>query len=139
MNLEALNQAIVEIVEKKIKLSQLDYADPRYDQLEESVHELEDQLISDFGPYLEDVLKKVHQKTCPQSQVLLPTAYLANKYQKQEGKEVSYDAEEGEGVIIDCQDHPDKIVRMIMIPSPLRLVLVTSKGREEVWNYQNEA
>lgn len=134
MNNEALEQALVQLVEKKNQLSTLNYNSPQYDDLEEEVHDLEDDLLDNFGDFLEEVLADVHDELCPDDDVLLPTAYLANKYVKtEENGTVMYQPAEG-GVIVDADEYPNQLTRLVLVPGPTRLVLqVGRKKQEEVW------
>ena len=133
-NVESLDQALVKLVEKKNMLSQLNYNDTNYDQIEEELHDLEDDFIDAYGDYLDDVLADVHDELCPDNDVLLPIAYLANKYVKKEDNgQVSYHAADG-GVLVDVDEYPDKLTRLVLVPKPTRLVLQIGKNHEEqVW------
>ena len=134
MNVDNLNQALIDLVEKKIQLSQLDYSDQQYDEVEEALHDQEDQFVEEYGEYLEDVLADVHDTLCPDSDVLLPIAYVANKYDKEEenGKTIYYAADGG--VIVDVDKYPDQITRLVLVPGPTRLVLqIGRKQAEVVW------
>jgi hypothetical protein len=79
MDTEALNQAIAALIAKKAELNQLTYNDDRYDDVEEELHDMEDDFNEQFGSYLEEVLEEVHKTIAPESDVLLPTAYLPNR------------------------------------------------------------
>nr|WKN39579.1 hypothetical protein K4G66_12840 [Tunicatimonas sp. TK19036] len=134
MNNEALEQALVQLVDKKIELSKIDYNDPQYDDLEEEIHDMEDDLLDKYGQFLEEVLADVHDELCPDDDVLLPTAYLANKYVKtEENGSVVYLPAEG-GVIVDVDEYPNQLTRLVLVPGPTRLILqVGRKKEEEVW------
>lgn len=134
MNIEALDQVLVKIVEKKNILSQLNYNDKNYDEVEEELHDLEDDFVEQYGEYLEDVLADVHDELCPDNDVLLPIAYLANKYVKKEDNgQVTYHAADG-GVLVDVDEYPDKLTRLVLVPKPTRLMLqIGSQQEEQVW------
>ena len=133
MKNEELEQALVTLVEKKNQLANIDYNDPQYDDLEEEIHDQEDNLLEKYGDFLEDVLADVHDELCPDDDVLLPTAYLANKYIKKEEGEVSYQAAEG-GVIVDVDEYPNQLTRLVLVPGPTRLMLQLGRQKEEeVW------
>ncbi|MDF9794840.1 hypothetical protein OKW21_000103 [Catalinimonas alkaloidigena] len=134
MDIEALDQVLVKIVEKKNILSQLNYNDKNYDQVEEELHDLEDDFVEQYGEYLEDILADVHDELCPDNDVLLPIAYLANKYVKEEDKgKVVYHAADG-GVLVDVDEYPDKLTRLVLVPKPTRLMLQIGNHQEEqVW------
>jgi len=134
MDIQALDKALVEIVEKKNILSQLDYNDKDYDKVEEELHELEDNFVENFGDYLEEVLADVHDELCPDNDVLLPIAYLANKYvKKDENGQVTYHAADG-GVLVDVDEYPNKLTRLVLVPKPTRLMLqIGNQQEEQVW------
>ncbi|MEM6840915.1 MAG: hypothetical protein AAF944_13635 [Bacteroidota bacterium] len=134
MNNAELEQALVQLVDKKNELAKIDYNDSQYDDLEEEVHDLEDELLEQYGDFLEDILADVHDELCPDDDVLLPTAYLANKYvKKEENGIVTYQAAEG-GVIVDVDEYPNHLTRLVLVPGPTRLVLQIGRQKEEeVW------
>lgn len=115
MNSEALNKALVELEKKKASLDKLDYNNPQYDDLEEQLHDMEDAFQEAFGADLEKVIQKIHDTHCPDTDVLLPIAYM------------------GDGVIVDSEAYPGKEVRLLLQSGPVRFVLKTPKGIEEVW------
>ncbi|MFC5271626.1 hypothetical protein [Adhaeribacter terreus] len=128
MNTENLNKQLVALIEKKQALGKLSYNDERYDDMEEELHDLEDDFNEEFGPYLEDVLEDVHAKLCPDTDVLLPTAYLPNNLEGESG------ADQKEGVWVDSDEFPGKESRLVLIPNPVRLILSVGKNiRKEVW------
>lgn len=128
MNTENLNKSLITIIEKKQALGKLSYNDERYDDIEEELHDLEDEFNEEFGPYLEDVLEDVHAKLCPDTDVLLPTAYLPNNLGGESG------GDQKEGVWVDSDEFPGKESRLVLVPNPVRLILSVGKNvRKEVW------
>lgn len=133
MDIKKLEKALTELVEKKIALSGLDYSDEKYDDLEEELHDMEDDFVETYGDYLEDALHGVHDEFCPDNEVLLPIAYLANEYVKKavDGK-VLYTTMTNQGVPVDVDDFPDKKPRLVLIPGPTRLVLILDNQNQQV-------
>jgi hypothetical protein len=128
MNTENLNKSLISIIEKKQALGKLSYNDERYDDIEEELHDLEDEFNEVFGPYLEEVLEDVHAKICPDTDVLLPTAYLPNNLEGESG------SDQKEGVWVDYDEFPGKESRLVLVPNPVRLILSVGKNvRKEVW------
>ena len=134
MDVAALDKALSQLVEKKIALSHLTYNDEQYDVVEEELHDLEDDLVDKYGEHLEDMLADIHDELCPDNDVLLPIAYIANDYQKvEENGTTTYRATSG-GVIVDVDEYPNQLTRLVLVPAPTRLVLqVGSKNEEVVW------
>jgi hypothetical protein len=65
MDVKALDQALVNIVKKREELSKIDYNNPKYDDLEEELHDLEDDFQDEYGNFLEQALQTVHDQYCP--------------------------------------------------------------------------
>ena len=130
MNITELNTSLVSIIRKKEELSKLPYNDKRYDDVEEELHDLEDEFNETYGDYLEEALEEVHERICPDSDVLLPTAYLPSKLLGANGDEPV----QGEGVWVDTDQYPNKESRLVLVPNPTRLILtVGSTVQKEVW------
>ncbi|MEY2794088.1 MAG: hypothetical protein RJA76_2080 [Bacteroidota bacterium] len=126
-----MDQAILAILEKRLELSKLNYSDDNYDDVEEMLHDLEDDFNETFGDELEKILEKVHDKHCPESDVLLPTAYLAKKFVETEDGEIEIGKKEG--VEVEWIEDPASEARLILLPAPLRVLLMTKKGIEIVY------
>jgi len=130
MNISELNTSLVSLIRKKEELSKLPYNDQRYDDVEEELHDMEDEFNETYGEYLEQVLEEVHERICPDSDVLLPTAYLPSKLSGPAGDE----AITGEGVWVDTDRYPNQESRLVLVPNPTRLILSVGNAiRQEVW------
>jgi hypothetical protein len=114
MDVKALDNSILEILKNREQLDKLDYNDPQYDDLEEELHDLEDDFQDNYGDYLEEQLQKVHDQVCPDNDVLLPIAYL------------------GKGIPVDVDKFPGKDTRLTLVPSPTRIILTVGTEKEEV-------
>jgi uncharacterized membrane protein YfhO len=130
MDLKGLDKAVEEIAIRRNELKKLDYSDPKYDDLEEQLHDLEDELIDEHGDYLEQVLQEVHDKYCPDTDILLPIAYFAKTYAVTDGNEFS--VAHTEGVYVEVDSLPGKETKLVMIPNPLRIVLNVGKEKQQV-------
>src|SRR5688572_17375350 len=105
MDVKALDQALLEILKKREELSKIDYNNPKYDDLEEALHDLEDDFQEEYGEYLEEALQTVHDNVCPDNDVLMPIAYL------------------GKGVPVEVDKLAGKDTKLIIAPTPTRIVL----------------
>ena len=131
MNISELNTSLEAIILKKQELSTLSYNDERYDEVEEELHDMEDDFNDNYGEYLEGVLEEVHERLCPESDVLLPTAYLPSNISGSIEGETSH----GAGVWVDTEEYPNKESRLILVPNPTRLILSVGKNiQKEVWS-----
>lgn len=137
MDVKALNQALVALVEKKTQLSSLNYDDANYDTVEEELHDMEDDFMDKYGKYLEKALEEVHDEHCSDTDVLLPIAYFAQKYTKKGQKadgSTDYDVSHKEGVWVDADAFPGKEARLVIIPNPARILLMVGPdNKKEVW------
>ncbi len=133
MDTKELDNAIQEIAIRRNELKKLDYSDPKYDDLEEQLHDLEDSLIDSHGDFLEEVLQEIHDKYCPDTDILLPIAYLAKTYSITSKKEFSVTTTEG--VYVEVDSMPGKETKLVMIPNPLRVILnVGNEKQLIVWS-----
>lgn len=142
MEIEDLNSILVSIVERRMELGRLSYSDKNYDDLEEELHNIEDEFVDNFGKQMENVFHEIHQKYCPDTDVLSPIAYLAKNYHKV-GKftngTAQYDIPDlKQGVVIDSDEYEQAY--LVLIPNPVRVLLTVPKNalKEEVWNIQQE-
>ena len=136
MDVNKLNEDLVALVLKRNELNRLDYNNPQYDMIEEELHSLEDVFIEEYGNYLEEGLKSVHEEFCPDNEILLPIAYLAKKYQvkKKEDNKIEFEVSLDEGVIVDVDNYIDQLTRLVIVPSPTRILLqISHSHHEEVW------
>ena len=137
MDVHKLNDALTEIASLKNKLNEMNYNNSSYDDVEEELHDMEDELMDEFGDALEDVLIDVHEEVCPDSEVLLPIAYLAHTYKcigKDDSNNPLFDIDNGEGVIVDSDEYDKQLTRLVLVPGPTRLVLNIGRNEQkEVW------
>ncbi len=137
VNVESLDNALIELVEKRIELNGLNYNEASYDEVEEDLHDMEDAFIEKYGKYMEKVLEEVHEAYCSDTDVLLPIAYIAKKYTRKReqanGKPV-YEVEPKEGVWVELNNQPGKEAHLVLVPNPARILLMTGPGNvKEVW------
>lgn len=131
VNLTDLERDLLALAKKKNELAALDYADTRYDEVEEELHDLEDEFQEEYGDYLEEVLQSVHDDLCPDNDVLMPIAYVANRYVSAE--DGSWLPAEG-GVPVEVDKIPGKGTKLALAPLPTRIVLILSaKKQQDVW------
>ncbi len=121
MDLKKLNQEIINIIETRHKLTMMDYANPDYDGVEDELHDLEDNLLEEFGEYLEDCIGDIYEENCPDVDVLAPIAYIAQKYYK--NKEGDFVVLHRDAVFVEIEEFPGEDSRMAILPNPLRMWL----------------
>lgn len=130
MDVKALDKALQEIALRRNALKKIDYNNPKYDDLEEELHDLEDSLQVKYGEYLEEVLQDVHDKYCPDTDVLYPIAYLAKTYDINEKNEFA--VAPTEGVFVEVDSIPGKDTKLVIVPNPTRVVLNIGKDKQQV-------
>ncbi|NVK48233.1 MAG: hypothetical protein HWE09_00600 [Cyclobacteriaceae bacterium] len=137
MNWEKLDQELTEIVEKRIQLAAMDYSDENYDDLEEELHDLEDDFNEDYELVLEKELEKIYGLLKSDTDILLPTAYIANNYKPLQADArgvVSYEVSGQEGVPIESDQFDRQDVRIVLIPNPARFVmLINGQPLKDLW------
>lgn len=130
MDVKALDKAIQEIALRRNELKKIDYNNPKYDDLEEELHDLEDSLQVKFGDYLEEILQNLHDKYCPDTDVLFPIAYLAKSYIVK-GKD-EFSVANNEGVFVEVDSIPGKDTKLVIVPNPVRVILNVGKDQQQV-------
>ena len=130
MDIKALDKALQEIAKRKMELAKTDYNNPKYDELEEQLHDLEDNLQDEYGDFLETALQEVHDKVSPDTDVLYPIAYLAKTYTVSDKNE--YSVPETEGVPTEVDSQPGKNTKLVILPNPPRIVLNGGKEKQQI-------
>lgn len=108
-----MDKALVELTKMKEELAAVDYNNPKYDEMEDTLHDLEDDFQEQFGGKLEEILQDIHDEYCSDNDVLMPVAYL------------------GKGVIVEADDYPGKDTRLTIVSSPPRIILSIGKDKQE--------
>jgi hypothetical protein len=135
MDLKKLNKDLEAIVLKKNELNAITYDNKNYDDIEEELHDMEDDFIEAFGDELEEVLDQIHVKIDADNDVLLPIAYVGTYYDilgKNADGSTKYEAAEDQGVIVTSTKLKGAEVRLVFVPNPVRLVLSTAKAKKVV-------
>src|SRR5258708_37808235 len=130
MEFKELDQALQEIAKHRMELQKIDYNNPKYDDLEEVLHDLEDSFHVKYGDYLEEVLQQVHDEYCPDTDVLYSIAYIAKNYQINDKNEFSVSP--NEGVFVEVDKLPGKDTKLVILPNPPRVVLNIGKDKQKV-------
>ncbi|WP_297334889.1 hypothetical protein [Algoriphagus sp.] len=137
MNWDKLDKELTEIVEKRNQLAAMDYSDEQYDDLEEEIHDLEDDFNEDYEDVLEKELEKIYEVLKSDTDILLPTAYIANKYKPllpDANGIVSYEVGGQEGVPIESDQFDRQDVRIVLVPNPARFVmLINGRQLKDLW------
>jgi hypothetical protein len=137
MNWEKLDKELTEIVEKKNQLSAMDYSDEKYDDLEEAIHDLEDDFNENYEGVLEKEFEKIYTRLKSDTDILLPTAYIANKYKPvlpDANGVVTYEVTGREGVPIESDQFDRQDVRLVLVPNPVRiLMIINGKSVKDIW------
>ena len=137
MNWEKIDHELTEIVQQRNQLSALEYSDENYDDLEEQLHDLEDDFNENYEEILAPELEKIYAKLKSDSDVLLPTAYLANFYKEMlpDAKgSITYEVTGNQGVPIESDQLGKVDLRIVLVPNPVRFVLlINGKQLKELW------
>jgi hypothetical protein len=131
MDTKALDKALQEIAMRRNELKKVDYNNPKYDELEEALHDMEDDFQEKFGDFLEEILQEVHDQYCPDTEVLYPIAYLAKSYSVTGKNEFTVTT--NEGVFVEVDEFPGKETKLVILPNPPRVLLNIGTEQKVVW------
>lgn len=134
MEIKALNKDLDALIITKAKLSKLTYDDKNYDDVEEELHDMEDDFLEKYGDEFEEILDNVHEKLKSDNDVLLPIAYLPKNVsvKKDDKGNIVYELTSADGVQIDVPGKKGD-VRLVVLSSPPRIVLAEGKNQTVVW------
>ncbi|WP_291723354.1 hypothetical protein [Bernardetia sp.] len=141
MDFNALNQDLEKIIQQRSMLSDMDYNDESYDDAEEILHDFEDDFLSNYGEYLEDILEDLYEEHSPGLDVLSPIAYIARNYSPLEETEYGqqYSFKPQDAVQFEIAKAPKMDARLVFVPNPVRLLLVVDKKEvSELWRQPEE-
>jgi hypothetical protein len=136
MDLKQLNADLEAIILKKNELNALTYDHKSYDDIEEELHDMEDDFLDAYGDNMEEVLDGVHIKIDADNDVLLPIAYIGSYYKplpKNADGSIQFEVVEGQGVLVESGKFKSGDCRLILLPNPLRIVLVNKDKKIVVW------
>lgn len=135
-----LEKALISICDKRNELGKLTYSDPEYDNLEDELHDLEDDFLEDFGPQMEEILADVHDEYAPDIDVMSPLSYIAKTYKVTGKNELGnqFEVTNDQGVFVEVDDFLGKPTKLVVIPNPFRIILNIDKNTREVV-YKSEA
>ena len=135
----AFNKALLQIVEKRNILFTMNYNDDGYDDVEEELHDVEDDFNEDYEDFLTEILEKAHAVIKSDADILLPTAYIASFYKEEDevdedGAKV-YSIPVETGVYTETEDYSSETdTRIVFMPSPARLIyIVNGAMSKELW------
>lgn len=129
--LEKIESVVNEIAEKRNELNKLTYNDKSYDEIEDDLHDLEDHFNEEFEKYFEEILEDVHADISSDADILLPSAYFAQAYVQKNGK---FKFGGDDGVLVDSEDYDGQEVRIVLVPNPVKFVLVINEEiKQELW------
>jgi hypothetical protein len=131
MDITKLNADLTLLLAERTKLSKMSYSDSTYDDAEEALHDMEDVFNVRYGDYLEAAIGQVHKEFCPESDILLPSAYMPKAAVQNETGDYDFDA--ADGVLVEMEDMPALEARLVLLPNPTRVLLLTPGETLEAW------
>ncbi len=134
MDIIKLNDDFCELVSRRNLLASLDYNDEAYDRVEEDLHDFEDDFLEKYDEYLEEAFQLVHDEHCPDTDVLLPIAYIAKKYieKTDDDGNMSYGVGPNQGVLVEADEYLKNDVRLMLVPTPTRIVMTIDNAQPKV-------
>ena len=131
-----LNKQLAEIVDLRNQLETLSYSDDDYDDIEDQLHEIEDDFNEEFADYLEGILEDVHEEVNTTADILLPTAYLSKSYEvsKDGADEITYYIGDEDGVYVKMESFLELNTRIVLVPNPARFYFtLNGEIKKELW------
>ncbi|MBM3918074.1 MAG: hypothetical protein FJ344_01010 [Sphingomonadales bacterium] len=131
MSYKRLNSDLIDLIDLRNELYEMAFNDPKYDDLEDELHDFEDTFNRRYQELIEPILIRIHKKLTPEIPHLIPTAYVGNHYEYLSETD-TYETDGTSGVVLENgQGHN---FRLTFIPNPTRLLLTSSRDMQVVWN-----
>jgi len=132
---QTLNESLIQVVDKVIEISKLPFDHPDYEQYEDQLHDLEEQLLDLHGEALKEGISHVHDEYCPDIDPHHVSAYIGRKYSKIAGTD-TYDAPADAGLAIEMDDFRDEDTFLVILPNPARIRLsIGGQENQTVWSF----
>ena len=141
MDFRIVNEKVLTIIKLNEKLSRISYNDPTYDELEDRLYDLQDEVNDQYGEYFDDIMEKVYKELGCEDDVLNFTDYIAKTYVVSEEKnpDGSLKFEIPEDCIV-IKISPKALngksinAKIYLKPNPLRIGFAIDKLERIVWN-----
>jgi flagellar hook-associated protein FlgK len=139
MNFNDLNKKIETIIDLNIQLSAMDYSNPSYDEFEDNIHDLQDEINDKFGDDFDLILDELYEKFNITDETMFLADYIAGKYEAIEankfGKQFLADVETAAIVEIDNPKLAGKKVNTAIYikPNPLSIIMSISGLERVMW------
>lgn len=128
----SLNEDLMDLVEVKNRVDSLSKKSVEYDSIRRLFDKISEYFNVKYGVTMEQIMFEIYDDLCPDDEVRPIEEYLASHYEESDaGYEVGVDA----GVAVHLDDFSFKEGRLILLPSPARIVLQdpASSQREILW------
>jgi hypothetical protein len=142
MNFNEVNQKVLGLIELNDQLADINYNDPRYDELEDKVYGLQDEANAAYGDYFDGVFKEIFKQLNSKDDILNFTDYIARSYmvsgEKNPDGSLKFDNVPEDCTLITIKPEALKGKRIeakiYLKPNPLRIGFAIGEHERIVWN-----
>jgi hypothetical protein len=141
MDFRLLNEKVLELIKLNEKLENISYNDSQYDELEDKVYEMQDELNDKYGKHFDEILSNVYKQLGSKDELLNFTDYIAKTYLVSGAKNPDgsnkFDEVPEDCIIITAR--PEALQgkkldgKIYLKPNPLRLGFAIGKHERIVW------
>ncbi len=142
MEFNLVNKQILELIKLNEKLENISYSDPKYDELEDQVHEMQDTINAKHGKFFDKIIADVYKQLGSKDDLLNLTDYLAKTYlvsgAKNPDGSLKFDEVPGDCITITARpaalQGKNLEGKIYLKPNPLRLGFAIGKHERIVWS-----
>jgi hypothetical protein len=145
MKYNEVNQKILELIDLNEHLADLNYNDPKYDELEEKVYNLQDEINEAYGKHFDTVIQGILDQLKSKDDLLNFTDYVARSYNvsgdKNPDGSLKFDKVPQESTLIIIK--PEALngkrieAKLYIKPNPLRIGLAIGDHERIVWSSES--
>jgi hypothetical protein len=145
MDFKVLNEKVLEIIQLNEQLEDINYSDPRYDELEDKVYDLQDEMNEKYGKFFDEVLGDVYKQLNSKDVILNISDYIAKTYMTSGAKNpdgsLRYDEVPEDSITISVK--PEALQgkrvdgKIYLKPNPIRIGFAIGKHERIVWSSES--
>jgi uncharacterized protein YlaN (UPF0358 family) len=142
MDFRVVNEKILKLISLNEDLENISYSDPRYDELEDKVYGLQDEINDNYGKKFDEIMSEVYKQLGSKDEILNFTDYVAKTYLIS-GSKLADGSLKFDEVPEDCISitvRPEALQgkkvdgKIYLKPNPLRIGFAIGKHERIVWS-----
>ncbi len=144
MDFKKINQQLIELIDLNQQLEKMNYNDPSYDDLEDKIHAIQDDLNQKHGAFFEKIITGIYKQLNSDDEILNFTDYIARTYKKSTetefGTQYLVDPDDSISINFKHESLKGKVLEgnLYFKPNPLRIAFLLGAQERILWNCEEK-